>query len=498
MSGKAQYDVAEAVAGASLAAARNGFRFLARGCSGRGWSPIALVGGHEEVLLPGDRSPDADVAGDCRDYRGVAVPSELGRLAGSAGFPLGRYMYANGRRKGELRLPEEDLFRHCAVIGPPGSGKTAGIMVPWIHAALESGASVVTVDVKGDLRRSLRPPSSVRRWIWNPFDRPASGSWNWLASLRTIRDVEAAVASLLGKKNPSDANPYFYDRDVRWLRALIRITHRMRGQGAVTADLYALVGDQNLLLQAFRVNSGLRDLAGDVADLTGMLPDEHSRAVSGLLNALHVFEAPDVRAVTVRSDFDLPDIDSAPTLLIVGAPLSGGIAAETLSGVILGQLISALFRRFQAGDGGLRRPIYLILDEAPRYHKRIGLEELLAVGRSARVGVCLAAQDVTQFGDSATAILANCSTTMVLPGASAASAQAFASSLGKRVEREVSVGRDAHFLSLPAGRVQKTTRTVLVPVLQEREIMHPPIGPYCATVQVKHTSSKPFLVDIQR
>lgn len=176
--------------------------FLFNGFRGRGWSVANLLGGHEAVLCPGDKTPPGNVAMDYYDYRGVAESRELKYLQGSNGVFLGRYLWPRGTIGPDLRIPRELLHRNSAVIGPPGSGKTESIIIPWILDLLRGGASVVTVDVKGDLVDRIAVPAQqmgVRVWYWNSSDFGRSHSWNWLDGIRDSRDIEAAVQSLLGR-----------------------------------------------------------------------------------------------------------------------------------------------------------------------------------------------------------------------------------------------------------------------------------------------------------
>lgn len=477
--------------------------FLFNGVSGRGWSVAKLMGGHESILCPGDQTPPGSVAMDYYDYRGVAEARELRLLQGNTGVSLGRYLWPRGKQGPELRLPGELLHRNSAVIGPPGSGKTEGVIIPWILGLLREGASVVTVDVKGDLVDRIAGPAQdmgIRVWYWNSADTSRSHSWNWLDGVRDSRDIEAAVQSILGRPRPNDPQPFFYERDYRWLRALIGITKQVHDRSARPRHLYELVGNQDLLRDQFRQFSHIRSSATELADLLQFPVQEHSRAVSGLLNALHLFNTPDVVTVTEKSDFVLPAIGVQPTLLIVGASLADARAAEVLSSILINQLIGFIYRRFGPSGSGTPMSLYFIIDEAARLRERINFEEFLSVARSARVGICLAAQDVAQFGDekSYTSILSNCLTFLALPGCSAETARYFGSRLGQRMEQVITVSQQKGPFDLLPDQVGRIAQTVNVPVLREREIMHPPVGPYCATAHVSPVSPKPFLVDLAR
>ena len=200
------------------------------------------------VLCPGDPPPPPG-SSDYLDYRGVASARELTALR-DAPFSLGRYLDPRRGARWPIGVPEEVLHRHAAVIGPTGSGKTKSILLPWTAAALQSGASVVAVDVTGDLLddlvvvRSAVGAFNARVAKWDYTDPGHSISWNWLASLRDDDAVTSVTEALIGRDQPNDPQPYFHQRDRRTLRGLVEITRTLRPH-ATSAELLALVGDQS-------------------------------------------------------------------------------------------------------------------------------------------------------------------------------------------------------------------------------------------------------------
>src|SRR5206468_1826258 len=129
----------------------------------------------------------------------------------------------------------------------------------------------------------------------------------------------------------------------------------------------------------------IRPRASEIADLLQFNVDEHSRAVSGLLNALYLFNTPQITKMTERSDFSILGIGSQPTLLIIGASLADALASETMSSIMLNQIFSSVYRRFGHANSATSTPIYFIIDESARLKDRINYEEVLSVARSARV-----------------------------------------------------------------------------------------------------------------
>ncbi len=263
-----------------------------------------------------------------------------------------------------------------------------------------------------------------------------------------------------------------------------------------------LADDQEQLALVFRNNASSRNFATGFADLLSMSPDEHSRAVSGLLNALYLFSSSDVANVSKKSDFRMKDIGREPTLLLIGAPLADARRSEVLSAIILSRAFNSVYDRFQFGGQERKCPVFFMIDEAARLKDRIVYEEVLSVVRSAGAGVCLALQDVTQLGDveERTAILASCHTMITLRGCSPETAKYLAGRLGGRWQSNVVEGT-ARGLFDPFPRDQtRQVQSTGADVLGQREIMHPPAGcgRWCGVVHIPSISAKPFLIDLER
>jgi type IV secretory pathway TraG/TraD family ATPase VirD4 len=461
---------------------------------------IHLLNSSSSRSIVGPNGRPQPSGGDFHDYGGVAGEGELSGAA--SGVSLGNYFDPRGRIGKRLFIEPRVLHRHCAVIGPAGSGKTHGIINPWVLELLQQGSSVVTVDVKGELMNTLGRQAAalgVRVWYWDSSQPRYSQGWNWLAEVTDEQDIDAALRSIFGRINANDSNKYFLERDYRWLRVLLKIVPQVYAHQARPQDLYRLIADQSALCDLLGRRPETHIYQSEIRDLLQFSTDEYSRAVSGLLNALYLFNTDVVTSISEHSDFRLSDLDSQPTLLIVGASLAGGQMSEVLSSLMLNFLFNLVYRRFNQGYSSNLRSLYFLIDEAPRLRERIEYETVLSVARSAQVGVCLSLQDIAQFGDErqVSSILANCLTLITMPGCSAKTAEYFSQRLGNRNQRTVNITRDLNPFELIPDR-SKTTQTSEVSVLTPRAIMYPPGGSHTAVVHTLGLSAKPFLVDLTR
>lgn len=436
------------------------------------------------------------------DYSGLAEPGALRSLY-EGSFPLGYYLQPGGSCGRPLGLPFEFLLRHCAVIGPTGAGKTESILVPWCVSALNAGQSVVLIDIMGNLYDRLRPvideAGAVLRYV-ALHAQQRSDHWNFFDEIVEDSDLDRIVGSLLDRARENDPQPYFHERDCRLLRALLHITHEYFGRDATPARLYQLCTDQELLREALYSESEIVRHRSEVAELLSESREEFSRAISGLQNKLHLFRTPALSSITADSTFRLNELWERPTLLIIGARLADGEAAVALSSCLLNMLFAAIFRRYGRPSG---RALFLLIDEAPRLAKRIPYAEVLAVVRSAQVGVCLLAQDVVQFGDERAMqeVLANCATMLLFSGCKHSTAQYFSNRIGDRLTPQISRTQEQRAWWQESARPSETVSWMRTPVLGLGEIQNLPMASavprrYPAIVQVPDVSALPFLVDL--
>lgn len=442
------------------------------------------------VLAPGD-PPPAGVRSGYLDYRGVALPSELGQLH-SGLFPIGRM--AHPQRGAEVPgwMSWDQVIRHTAVIGPAGSGKTTSLLVPWIISALRAGIAVVAVDVKGDLREEIKAQTASRGagrlglplFRWDIADPRGSRPWNPLAEIHDSQSLNAVVTALLDAIDPTSKDRYFAERDHRWLRGLLRLALAVSPKASLV-DVLAMTLDRRRLDAALATSASH---GAELGDLAGYAESDYSLATGGLANRLSWVADRDVADLCSYSSFSLEEILSQPSLCIVGARLSHGEPAAAAAATMLGLLRVAAFGRF----GQPSQPMLWVIDEAAVVASRVDLPRLLEVARGAGVGVVVALQDVTQLGDrdARNRQLANCHGLIVLRGCSAETAEHFAGRLG--VHSVATTG----FASDHRGRALPTVGREQLPVLGTREIMHPPLGQFAGVGHIPSVSARPFLLEL--
>lgn len=458
-------------------------------------------------LAPGDPPPPPNASTDYLDYRGVATWPDAGNLTGSP-FPVGRFidLQRSQLREG-LGVPASLLSRHALIVGPAGSGKTYGVLIPWMHAALRRGWSVVALDVKGDLREDFLAYRAeageipgARLWKWDFADSRRSVTWDWLAELTDDARIDAAVTAVLGRPpTNSSIDPYYYNRDYRTLRGLLHFARATGVADSRAGSLIAALEDQGKLESAVR-RSARAPGASDLMAALRFPAADYPKVITGVVTALSPLDTADVASVTAQGGRTRLNLDASldeHRMLIVGAPLRGGQVSATLSSLILSQLMQRLYERF----GSNRRPVLFVVDEAAQLTERLDLAQLMEVGRSAGVGITLALQDVAKIRDEndRSSIITNAATFGVFPGCSGLTLDAFKKRLGDRYERTKTMST----ATMPGNRVPSHSySTEVVPVLREREINEVPLARRSFVLQINardmNITGKPILTELDR
>jgi type IV secretory pathway TraG/TraD family ATPase VirD4 len=450
-------------------------------------------------LAPGDAVPPPGT--DLLDYSGLAPFARVrSSVLNSAGVTVGAAIdLGDGAAAGAYRLPLERFFQHVSVVAPPGKGKTYGVIAPLAVRLLRAAATVVVLDVTGDLVNAIRDfgqssPSGQAVPFFHWSTDPARGrhSWNPLSELDAdnLTAVEGLRSAILGEEPADPRHRYFFDRELRILGALIRLL-LAESRAPTLSDLLALAVRRDVIARrlaqprhaALRLD--LQDfLAADTADAMQMIGETQTR--------LAPFAAPQVRDWVSRSDFTLTDLLRQPSLLVVGAELYLRQRAEIAASLLVNRLSSELSTRFGSGRGV---PVIMLLDEAPILARRINLASLLATSRATRTGIVLAAQNVTQFGGEGerSSVFDACDTMLILPGSSEASVATFQSRLGQREIRRQSFSRE---FGRGQGSVSFSGESAAV--LGSREIMGPPFGRYPALVHSRSDGVGAIALELER
>lgn len=501
------------------------------------WGLRSLFEGGETVIGPQDGLPPTDIdVQELRDYSGTAALSEFTdvlknpesifhntrilknheRFATQPVFNIGNFLEISRGRVHPTQnvwLQENSLYKNIAIIGPPGSGKTDGFIIPGIKSAIDAGLSNVVIDVKGgsliDKLGRYAESKGVRVIYWStlPQEVSRSHSLNLLDNITSIQDAQILAKALYGSTDDLGENRQFATRDVSWIAQWIMLVKDVIGSSASLKHIYEIAQDPlttlNLLLPRCRNSSLQRAIQAQIR-LFENSEDSDQSFTWVIQDSLNFFSWSNFEQVTSHSDFLLREIQNQPTLLVIGAELAGRDVSKKISSALIDILMTIFYERWTQSSGGIG--INFWIDEFPRIQKQIAITEFTSVARSAKGSIIIAAQSLDQIdSDFRDQVMENFDTAILCRGVGEGTAQWLASRLGDRPRstkrrryHETNPQDEFPWFRTRSSRERYETARESVPVLEPREIKYPVGNQFIATVHSKTACRKPFLVDYQR
>ena len=388
------------------------------------------------------RQPPRGHHGDARFASNKEI-KQMGLFA-KRGLILGKV----GRRIVRTAQPLSAL-----ILAPPGTGKSAGIVVP--NLLLERERSFMVLDVKGELydltAKHRAGFSKVLRFApgqedtvgWNPFVRIPDDFGGRAVLARRIAKIlirgekEGDYWTLAAQELFAFAAQALMHRDdVTSLPAVYSALIQGRDR---RKNIIALAGAESPFGDA--LPSDLRSYGLGVATYA----DAQFDGLFGTLEThLGVFADPSLQGAFVRSDFDFDLLGREFTTVYVCVRDRD---IERLGGVIrlfFEFAASELSVRAEAAEGKKLLPITLLLDEFVRLGKLEQVRDLPALSRGAGVNVVLLAQDWgqirTRYGaDGASAIEGTMAYLLVLTQVNHDSAERISKRMGEQTRSRYSI-----------------------------------------------------------
>lgn len=502
-----------------------------------GWGLRNLTGGGETIIGPNEALPPTDIhLRDLRDYSGTATLNDItdilknpssqlhncriikhpDRYASDPVINFGKFLkIAGGKVKPtqDIWLQEKSIYKNVAIIGPPGSGKTEGFIVPGIKGAIDAGLSNIVIDVKGgsliDKLGHYAEQKGVRVIYWSslPQEVARSHSINLLDNINSIQDAQILAKSLYGNTDSLGENQQFGRRDIAWIAEWIMLVKQIFGNAANLTHVYKIAQNPvETLTQLLRLCQDSRLQAAIQSQLRIIQEGENGANAFtwAIQDAISFFGWPNLEQVTRHSDILLRDIQSCPTLLVIGAELAGRDVSKKISSALIDILMTIFYERWTQNEGG--QGIVFWIDEFPRIQQQIDVAEFTSVARSARGSIVIAAQSLEQIASEyREQLMQNFDTVVLCRNVGNGAADLLSHRLGNRNQNlrrrrhhEPNPQDELPWFRTRFDRERYENWRESAPVLVSREIQYPVGNQHVAVVHARTACRKPFLVDYER
>ena len=308
------------------------------------------------------------------------------------------------------------LTEHIMVYGATGSGKTRGMVIPFILQAMRRGESMVLVDVKGEIYErtsEILREEGYEVKMFNLLDKENSDAWNCLSGIEQDKNLVQSIAEVI-IKNTSNAN----ERQDFWENAeknlLMALMHYVATQ-TIPGTNQLLPIQQRSLGEIYRILSN--ESFSDLESRFEALPKGHpalapygifklanrqiwGNIAIGLGNRLSVFQNPLVDKITSYNEIDLTQPGQKPCAYFCCISAQDS-SLEFLSSLFFSQLFTSLmdYGRRYGNHGRLPVKVNVCLEEFCNIGKLMDFKRVLEVCRGSNIFCQLVVQSIPQLKD---------------------------------------------------------------------------------------------------
>lgn len=338
----------------------------------------------------------------------------------------------------------EDQARGTVIIGPPGTGKSQGGILPVVADTMYTGRedlkhlgySLILVDPQGELTPHILDYAGVTGHqviIHDPTD-PDLPHYNLAHGIQNISDAESIAQVLLGAASHHGSHG-FWENSARNLMAACLMRYDNLG------DILLALSDIRALADVLSADERTQRLAA------GFLNNAYGdgRRASDIVATMQAgiitkWAEENVRGATQSTDFGADMLISEPSVLVLKCP------ARYMS--VYGPYLGAVLQRImldldsigsRSPKGQLPRPVKIILDEFPMLGRLDAIVQAVNTFRKRRISFMIAAQTISQlelvYGkQAAEALIAGMATQIYLGSCDEATASYVSQMLGSTTE----------------------------------------------------------------
>ncbi len=427
--------------------------------------------------------PGRITAGPTHGDAHLATPRELRALRDRGGPLLLGRLGRNGMR---VCLDQALQALNTLLVGPPGSGKSAGVIIPNLLRELGDRSLVVT-DLKGELLRLCGRPLRRTHTVWSVnFLDPTALGYNPLAGCTTPMDTFAFCDAWVQNTGTSRSEPFWDSACKEIMSAAIFHLQAVAPTVPTLGTLYAFLCGQTPEAIIGLLEESPAPLARESAHSFMAALKANEKLLGGAFAEIkprfRIMADPRVQAVTARHDVDfarLADATHKPIAIFLQLDRTLQEELKPLAAAFFLDLFRTLSQLADASPSGeLARPVAAYLDEFGNLGTVPKMAVWISTLRSAGVSMLLAVQHTAQlvalYGDEGAAtITGSCATKIGLSGLGLEDARTFSALCGDttRVTQQASSQRGRFsVVSKQGGLSQAETGAPLMTADQVRRL----------------------------
>jgi hypothetical protein len=325
----------------------------------------------------------------------------------SVNIPM-RFYYRKRIHRGWINIVNP--FRGTLLIGTPGSGKSYGVVNPFIRQMISKGFTMCLYDFKFPdlgqiayyhylLGKQKGRHLSMSFHVVNLDRVEYSKRINPLKRvyIETLADAsetaEAIVESLQKTENTGGSDRFFTQSAVNFLASAIYfISRHQNGKYSTFAHLLAFLN--RTYEEIFACLGAYAELESLLSPFRSALEKKAFEQLEGQVGTLKIFisrlNTKETASIFSGDDFDLKISDPRSPAILV---LANSPATQNINSTSYSVIVNRLTRLINTKGN---RPVAIIADEAPTlYIHRV--ENLISTARSNRVAVLLGLQELPQL-----------------------------------------------------------------------------------------------------
>lgn len=268
--------------------------------------------------------------------------------------------------------PFDDVLNNqYLIIGPPGSNKTTGFVLPNVYHQLQLGSTIVVTDPKGEVYKLTANYAKQHGYAVIVLDYiyfSYGHQFNNLQYIRSEKDIKTVANVFMGATKGKDEKDDFWSQKAQsLLTALIGYVLCEKGRKGTWGDVYDCLVDQDLL------DPTRGPFIIQQAGLTGLSLTEYKAfiratdevregVIATLASRMQTFAIDDVRKQSADTDFDLYQIGYEKTIIYVWISDSD-TAFRAQSALFWNTFFNAQYEAARRTDDRLALAVVPILEE---------------------------------------------------------------------------------------------------------------------------------------